>query len=159
MRTYLLFVYGIFDDPQDIDFFCSDVIAGTKGIEKVRNIVEIGSNNIIVIFSSELDQKTLSEELHNSITVDVVKFYFLFDRDDIFSANMPLQMRDFLFNDSEENTALLLEYNNNNPKTKNEITNVNVGDLDLDVILDKIEQFGVESLTPYEKNFLDSFKN
>ena len=76
MRTYLLFVYGIFDDPQDIDFFCSDVIAGTKGIEKVRNIVEIGSNNIIVIFSSELDQKTLSEELHNSITVDVVKFYW-----------------------------------------------------------------------------------
>jgi hypothetical protein len=29
--------------------------------------------------------------------------------------------------------------------------------MDLDELLDKIEQMGIESLTPEEKNFLDNF--
>jgi len=32
-------------------------------------------------------------------------------------------------------------------------------DLDLDVILEKIEQYGIESLTEDEKKFLDNFEN
>jgi hypothetical protein len=32
-------------------------------------------------------------------------------------------------------------------------------DLDLDIILEKIEQFGLESLTEDEKKFLDNFEN
>jgi hypothetical protein len=31
--------------------------------------------------------------------------------------------------------------------------------MDLDVILEKIEQHGIESLNPEEKKFLDDFKN
>jgi hypothetical protein len=31
--------------------------------------------------------------------------------------------------------------------------------MDLDTILEKIDEFGVESLSPEEKKFLDSFKS
>ncbi len=31
-------------------------------------------------------------------------------------------------------------------------------DLDLDMLLEKIEEYGIESLTPDEKNFLDNFE-
>ena len=39
-----------------------------------------------------------------------------------------------------------IEYYKNNPT------------LDLDDLLDKIEQFGIDSLTKEEKNFLDNFE-
>ncbi len=151
MKTFMLFVYGKFDDHQEIEFFCIELIGGTPGINKVRYVIEGSSKNIIIIFESDLERKELSEELHSLITPDIVKFYFLFDRENLYTANLPVQMRDFIFKVSDEHTSLLLEYDTN-PK-KLPTTN----DLDLDSILEKIKQFGVDSLTPVEKKFLDNF--
>ncbi len=76
-----------------------------------------------------------------------VKFYFLFEREGIYSANLPVQMKDFMFKPSEEHTSLRLEYN----KKKNEENSDD--NMDLDNILEKIEEQGIESLTPDEKKF------
>jgi len=153
MKTYLLFLFANFEDQEDIEFFCLEVFGVSKKVSKVRFIIEDTSKSIIIIFESEATRKELSEELHNIISMEDAKFYFLFERDSIYSANLPIQMRDFMFKSSEEYHSLRLEYNKND---KSGETNES---MDLDNILEKIEQRGLDSLTPDEKKFLDDFQN
>ena len=80
-----------------------------------------------------------------------VKFYFLFERESIYSANLPIQLKDFMFKPNEEHSSLRLEYNKNKEGDVDE-------NMDLDNILEKIEEQGIDSLTPDEKKFLDSFQ-
>jgi hypothetical protein len=152
MKTFLLFVYSDFDDREDIEFFCLDILGNTSSINKVRYVIEGSTNNIIVIFESDLERKELANNLKDSIPTDIVKFYFLFERESIYSANLPVQLRDFMFKiEEEEHTSLLLEYEKKPKKLST------TKELDLDVILEKIKHFGVESLTSVEKKFLDNF--
>jgi len=130
-----------------------EVLGVSPKIAKVRFVIEDTSKSIIVIFESESNRKELSEELHNIISMEDVKFYFLFERESIYSANLPIQMKDFMFKPSEEYSSLRLEYNKKeNTENPNET-------MDLDNILEKIEQEGIDSLTPDEKKFLDGFQN
>jgi hypothetical protein len=152
MKTYLLFLFANFEDHEDIEFFCLEVLGVSPKVAKVRFVIEDTSKSIIVIFESEATRKELSEELHNIISMEDVKFYFLFEREGIYSANLPVQMKDFMFKPSEEHTSLRLEYN----KKKNEENSDD--NMDLDNILEKIEEQGIESLTPDEKKFLDDFQ-
>lgn len=154
MKTFLLFLYGTFEDHEDVEFFCLEVIGSCRAVTTVRYVVE-NNKNIIIIFECDLQRKELSEELHSVMTNDVVKFYFLFERDSIYSANLPVQMKDFIFKPSDEHTSLRVEYEN----TTTSESRVTTSDLDLDVILEKIEQSGIESLTEDEKKFLDNFEN
>jgi len=154
MKTYLLFLFANFEDHEDIEFFCLEVLGVSPKISKVRFVIEDTSKSIIVIFESESTRKELSEELHNIISMEDVKFYFLFERESIYSANLPIQMKDFMFKPSEEHSSLRLEYEK---KGKGEEPNDET--MDLDNILEKIEQQGLESLTPDEKKFLDGFQN
>ena len=153
MKTYLLFLFANFEDHEDIEFFCLEVLGVSPKVSKVRFVIEDTSKSIIIIFESEATRKELSEELHNIISMEDVKFYFLFERESIYSANLPIQMKDFMFKPSEEYSSLRLEYNK---KDKTEEFNES---MDLDNILEKIEQEGIDSLTPDEKKFLDSFQN
>lgn len=153
MKTYLLFLFSNFKDHEDVEFFCIDVLGASPKVSKVRFVIEDTSKSIIVIFESTATRKELSEELQNIISMEDVKFYFLFERESIYSANLPVQMKDFMFKPSEEFTSLRLEYN----RDKN--TEKPSHSMDLDNILEKIEQFGIESLTPDEKKFLDDYKN
>jgi hypothetical protein len=61
-------------------------------------------------------------------------------------------MKEFMFNPQEENISLRLEYDNS-------IENNSPTNMDLDTILEKLGEFGIESLTRNEKKFLDNFKN
>ena len=153
MKTYLLFLFANFEDHEDIEFFCLEVLGVSPKVSKVRFVIEDTSKSIIIIFESEATRKELSEELHNIISMEDVKFYFLFERESIYSANLPIQMKDFMFKPSEEYSSLRLEYNK---KDKTEEFNES---MDLDNILEKIEQQGIDSLTPDEKKFLDGFQN
>ena len=153
MKTYLLFLFANFEDHEDIEFFCLEVLGVSPKVSKVRFVIEDTSKSIIIIFESEATRKELSEELHNIISMEDVKFYFLFERESIYSANLPIQMKDFMFKPSEEYSSIRLEYNK---KDKTEEFNES---MDLDNILEKIEQEGIDSLTPDEKKFLDSFQN
>jgi hypothetical protein len=82
-----------------------------------------------------------------------IKFYFLFDRESIHSANIPIELKDFIFKPNPEHSSIKLEYN----KEKNEEKSVDF--MDLDSILEKIDQYGLESLSEDEKKFLDEFQN
>lgn len=147
MKTFILFLFGMFEDHEDIEFFCTDILGDTPAIKKVRYVIE-NSQNVIVIFDSELDHKTLSTELFSVLSDDNIKFYFIFDRDNLVTAHIPKEVRDFIFKPTTADNMLTIEYQ----KTESPI-------LDLDRLLDKIEKTGIESLTPEEKNFLDNFDN
>lgn len=152
MKTYLLFLFANFEDHEDIEFFCLEVLGVSPKVAKVRFVIEDTSKSIIVIFESEASRKELSEELHNIISMEDVKFYFLFERESIYSANLPIQMKDFMFKPNEEHSSLRLEYNR---KDKDKPLDEN---MDLDNILEKIEELGIDSLTPDEKKFLDDYQ-
>ena len=151
MRTFLLFLCGSFKNHEDVEFFCTDIFGFSPAVKKVKYIVGDDYRNAIIIFNSDLQRKQLAEELQGVLFTEIVKYYFLFDRETIFSANLPSQMKDFIFKTDDENISLRLEIE---PPQKNlkQLEN-----MDLDIILEKIESFGVNSLTPEEKKFLDTF--
>lgn len=146
MKTYILFIFGMFDDHDDIEYFCTEVLAESKVIESVRFVIE-NSQNIIVIFDSEFDHKNISNELFGLLTNDNIKFYFIFDRENLVTAHLPIEVKDFIFKPANVNHIVRVEYEKTTPI------------LDLDQVLEKIEESGIASLTPEEKKFLDNFDN
>lgn len=148
MNTYVLFIFGMFDDHEDIEYFCTDVIGESKVIESIRFIIE-NSENIIVIFDSEMDPTEVDRELYTMLIDEHIKFYFIFQREHMVTAHLPQQIKDLIFTPTIDNTIIRVDYEKNK---KREI-------LDLDRLLEKIEESGIESLTVEEKNFLDNFKN
>lgn len=148
MKTFILFIFGMFEDHEDVEFFCTEVLGDTKSIKSLRYIIE-NSQNIIVIFDSDTEYFELSKDLFESLTIENVKFYFLIERDTLVTAHLPAQVKDFIFKPQTENSAMFLEY-----MKKEEDGPL----MDLDEVLDKIEKWGIESLTSEEKNFLDNFE-
>jgi hypothetical protein len=148
MKTFILFIFGMFEDHEDVEFFCTEVLGDTKSIKSLRYVIE-NSQNIIVIFDSDTEYFELSKDLFESLTIENVKFYFLIERDTLVTAHLPAQVKDFIFKPQTENSAMFLEYLK---KEEDEPL------MDLDEVLDKIEKWGIESLTLEEKNFLDNFE-
>jgi hypothetical protein len=147
MKTFILFIFGMFEDHEDVEYFCTDVIAESTVVNTVRYVIE-NSQNIIVIFDSDTDYKTLSTELYSILTNDSVKFYFIFDRDSLVTAHLPQEVKDFIFKPLSKNMLIRLDYDNPGKPS-----------MDLDDLLEKIEKMGIDSLTPDEKKFLDNFEN
>jgi signal recognition particle receptor subunit beta len=148
MTTYLIFLYGMFDDYEDIEYFCTEVVGEHPVINNLRFVVE-NSKNLILILDTEATQEELSKELYEVLVNDNVKFYFVFRRDEVITAHLPEQVKDFLFS-KQEDQYLRIEYS----KPKKEPQS-----LDLDDVLEKIERDGIDSLTKDEKKFLDNFDN
>ena len=149
MKTYILFVFGMFDDHEDVEYFCSDVLGDNPIINSVRYVIE-NSQNIIVIFDSDSDYKTISTELFTILSVDQVKFYFIFDRDSLVTAHLPKEVKEFIFKPMDKEGGIMtINYGRNRIESPS---------MDLDDLLEKIEQMGIDSLTPEEKNFLDNFE-
>ena len=100
---------------------------------------------------SELGFTLVDDEFSKYSAVnDNIKFYFMFDRHSLVTAHLPLEVKNFIFKPATENQIVKVEYDK--PSKSTEI-------MDLDQLLDKIKQMGVESLTIEEKNFLDNFEN
>jgi hypothetical protein len=147
MKTFVLFIFGTFEDHEDIAFFCTEILASSKAVKSLKYVIE-STQNIIVIFDSELTNKELSEELYEVLVIDPVKFYFMFERESLVSAHLPEQVKDFIFKPLPESSAIKIDYIKNIPE-----------ELDLDEVLEKIEKNGLDSLTDDEKKFLDNFEN
>lgn len=147
MKTFILFIFGMFEDHEDVEYFCTDVIAESPVVNTVRYVIE-NSQNIIVIFDSDTDYKKLSTELYSILTNDSVKFYFIFDRDSLVTAHLPQEVKDFIFKPLSKNMLIRLDYDTPGKPS-----------MDLDELLEKIEKMGIDSLTPEEKKFLDNFEN
>lgn len=147
MNTFILFIFGSFDGHEEVEYFCTEVFP-TSSFNTIKYIIE-NTNNIIIIFNSEMEKDELSKELFSVMTPDHVKFYFLFERDSIVTAHVPQTMKDFIYKLSSEN-MMKIEFT---------ATNVNPNpEMVLDHLLEKIDKDGVSSLTPEEKNFLDNFE-
>jgi hypothetical protein len=150
MKTYLLFIYGAFDDHQDVEFFCMEVLGYSPIIRSIKYIIE-NNRNLIVIFESNEDHNRISEEIHILSKVESVKFYFLTERNSLVSVFLPDTINDFIFKPSTSDPLMIkIEYEKH--------TEVQRAKLNLDDVLDKIDYYGIESLTDEEKNFLDNFE-
>jgi hypothetical protein len=150
MRSYLLFIYGVFDDQQDIEFFCLEILGKSPFVWSVRYVIE-NNQNIIVMFDSNEDHGVLSDEIHSLSKNDSVKFYFLTEKNSIVSVFLPEIINDFIFKPSSSDPLMIkVEYE--------KYIEVQRERLDLDDVLDKIDLYGIESLTPEEKKFLDNFE-
>jgi signal recognition particle receptor subunit beta len=150
MKSYLLFIYGVFDDDQDIEFFCLEILGQSPFVSSVRYIIE-NNQNIIVMFDSNEDNVVLSNEIHILSKNDSVKFYFLIEKPSLVSVYLPETINDYIFKPSTSDPLMVkVEYEKN--------TEVQRADLNLDDVLDKIDYYGIESLTPEEKKFLDNFE-
>lgn len=144
-KTYILFLFGMFEDHEDIEFFCMEVLGDCKSIKSLRYVIE-NSKNIIVIFDSDKDKNSLLDELEPLIVNDSILFYFLFEKDGLVSTFIPESLRDLIFKPSSDIRKIHIEYKHHE---KPEMT--------LDDVLEKIEQHGIGSLTPEEKKFLENF--
>jgi hypothetical protein len=150
MRTYLLFVYGAFENHQDIEFFCLSILGKLPFVHLVRYVIE-NDRNVIIVFESDENHDVLSEEVHLLTNSDSVKFYFLTERNSMVSVYLPDTINDFIFKPSSSDPLMIkVEYEKN--------TEVKRSPLELDDVLDKIDLYGIESLTEEEKNFLDNFE-
>jgi len=147
MKSYVLFVFGEFEDHDDVEFFCEEILSESEKIISVRYIIE-NTNNIIIIFDSEHDYKILSEELFSLIALENIRLYFLFERSSLICAHIPVQIKDFIFKPNPDVKRMDIEYDNFSKKN-----------MDLDELLEKIKTKGINSLTESEKNFLDNFEN
>lgn len=147
MKTFILFIFGTFEDHEDIAFFCTEILGSSSAVKSLKYVIE-SNQNIIVIFDSELENKELSQELYEVINIDPVKFYFIFERSTLVSAHLPEQVKDFIFKPLPESSSIKIDYIKNNPE-----------ELNLDDLLEKIEEMGIDSLTDEEKKFLDNFEN
>jgi signal recognition particle receptor subunit beta len=143
-NTYILFLFGNFEDFDDIEFFCLNVLGDSKRITQVKYIIQ-NLNNIIVILDSDVDKKTLEEDLNDLLDNENIHFYFAFERSHLFMVHIPENMKDIIFkpNYGDGQNSTVIENQN----------------FDLDSILDKIKNSGIDSLTIAEKNFLDNFEN
>lgn len=147
MKTYLLFIFGSFEDHVDIEFFCTEILGMADSVDSVRYVIE-NSQNIIVIFDSKTEKSKLSKELYELLSNDNVKFYFLMERDALVSAHIPESVRHFIFKPFTDIELMKISYKQ--PQ--------DAPSMDLDTLLEKIDKMGIDSLTPEEKKFLDNFE-
>ena len=146
MSSFVLFIYGQFDDTEDIEFYCNEVLLNNKEVKSLKFLVE-NNKNLIVIITSDSPQDRLAKSLHEDLLDQNVKFYFLFRRDEVVAANLPEEVKDFIFNDSKPEHFMVIQYSKQSRAES----------LDLDKVLEKIKRDGIDSLTKDEKKFLDNF--
>jgi hypothetical protein len=142
MNHYILFVYGQFEDHEDVEFFCTEIFSQSEVIESVKYIIE-NPQNIILIFESSIDETKLSIEIYNLLDNENINYYFLFQKSGLVSAHLPNSINEHIFKFKVDKSP------NENEKTK----------MDLDLILEKIKEGGLNSLSKDEKKFLDNFGN
>jgi hypothetical protein len=144
MTTYAIFLYGMFDDMEDIEYFVLDVLGSTPVVKKIKYLVENG-RNLIIMVETDTETDKFVEKIHKVLVAPEVKFYFVFDIKDVASAHLPEKVKEFIFQKIEDQ-YLRIEYQ------KQPIS------MDIDEILEKINKTGIESLSTEEKNFLDNFE-
>lgn len=145
MTSYILFLYGNFNDFEDIEFFCLQVLGQSEKVNEVKYIIQ-NLQNIIVIFDTDVDKSTLIIELTDLLNNDNVHYYFVIEQKNVFMVSLPDNMSDLIFKPQKKQDV----------KTK-KIEKSEKQNFDLNAILEKIHKYGVDSISNEEKKFLDSF--
>jgi hypothetical protein len=142
MNSYILFLYASFEDHEDLEFFCLEhfVQISESGVKYV--IESLG--NCIIIFDTDKEYSVLKKDLKKTLALEHVKFYFLFEKKSVFMAELPESLSSFIFKPGD---TMKFTYSE-------DVVNQNY---DLDEILEKIKNDGIESLSEDEKKFLEQF--
>ena len=77
MNTYILFIFGMFEDHEDIEYFCMDIIGEMTCVSSVRYVIE-NSQNVIVIFDSDKDMSVILINLSNTPIISSLSRYLNF---------------------------------------------------------------------------------
>lgn len=142
MKTYILFLFGEFNDFDDIEYFCVDVLGESNKINQVKYIIQ-NLNAIIVIMDSEESKEVIVKELESILDNENILFYFCFERSGLFLTHLPDNMKDIIFKPKFNDANIVSE--------------IKIDEFDLDTILDKIKNEGIDSLTSSERKFLDDY--
>lgn len=146
MNTYIIFVYGTFDDHEDVEYFCINVLGESQSIESLKYVIG-NEKNIAIIFDTKKSESEIVKELSEVLDNENILFYLMFRKNDVVLSYIPETIRNLIYKPSTE--ILKIEYNQidiKRPET-----------LSLDDILEKIEKKGIKSLTEEEKKYLDNF--
>lgn len=147
MKTYILFTFGDFREWEEILDFITVNFKKIDSLYERKFIIE-ANKNIFIQFSTYLNEKELANNLYTTLNNSAVKFYFLFNRDNVVSSYLPDSVLQYIFSEDIKNDSYItIEYEKNN-----EILNI-------DTIIDKIKEVGIDNLTPKEKKFLNNFEN
>ncbi len=138
-------MYGNFNDFEDIEFFCLQVLGQSEKISEIKYIIQ-NLQNIIVIFDTDVDKSTLIIELTDLLNNENVHYYFVIEQKNVFMVSLPDNMSDLIFKPQKKQDV----------KHK-KITKSPKQTFDLNAILEKIHKYGVDSISNEEKKFLDSF--
>lgn len=147
MKTYILFTFGDFREWEEILDFITVNFKKIDSLYERKFIIE-ANKNIFIQFSTDLNEKELANNLYTTLNNSAVKFYFLFNRDNVVSSYLPDSVLQYIFSEDIKNDSYItIEYEKNN-----EILNI-------DTIIDKIKEVGIDNLTSKEKKFLNNFEN
>lgn len=146
METYILFFSGNFKTRKELELFTAGSFITIPSIFSIKFIIE-KRESLIAIFSSDLEEELLMEQIRTTLENEPIKFYFLFNIKSIMDQKLPDEIKNMIYNEIPQDSVFFIEV-----FTKDE------DDFDIDEILEKIEKNGIESLTKAEKYFLDHFK-
>jgi hypothetical protein len=142
LKSYILFLYGEFEDVSDIEFFINEIISEIASLTEIRFVVQ-NFKSIIVIFNSDNSPKELDDDFSLLVELEQVSYYMLFNLNNIVSFVIPDSLNNIIF--KPQKTKINDELNEENKK------------FDLDEILEKISKNGINSISEEEKKFLDDF--
>lgn len=150
MKTYVLFLFATFEDLEDLEFFCFEHFPQVA-VGNIKYVIEANGNSII-FFESDKEKDDLTTSLDEILDVDYIRFYMVFEKSSIFWSKLPEDLSKFIYKPQQRDKGMF--------KISTKILNKKDDEtLDLNAILDKIKNKGIDSLSPEEKKFLDDFGN
>jgi hypothetical protein len=150
MKSYILFLFATFPDLEELEFFCLEHFPQIS-VNGLKYVIE-SNGNCIIIFDSDKEKDDLVESLNDILSLDHIRFYIIFEKGSIFWAELPKDLNNFIFK------PISTEPNTFKTDTKKKV-NDEKKELNLNDVLEKIQNQGIESLLPEEKKFLDDFEN
>jgi hypothetical protein len=167
MKKYLLIVIGDFKS----DEICKEIaLTVTPLVDSPHLKFQSSKGALIFHFESEVDQSEIHDYIEGSL-FDIVNTFILTEYTDNVSVSMPKELKEHLFDleNNSDDVSINVDLNQNRRNFDdleeeddfvalllNEVKS-KVKSPSLDQILDKIASKGVDSLTQFEKDTLDSY--
>jgi hypothetical protein len=167
MKKYLLTVIGNFENKE---LYEEVAITLTPLVDSPHLKFQSSNGVLLFHFESEVEQSEIHDYIQGSL-FDIVNTFILTEYTDKVSVCMPKEMKEHLFDLENDNNEISINIDlNQNRKSFDDMEEEDdfvalllnevkskVKAPSLDQILDKIASNGVDSLTKFEKDTLDSY--
>ena len=107
MKNYILFIFANFSDLEDLEYFCLEHFPQVS-VDGLKYVIE-SNGSCIIIFDSNKGKDELIESLKETLTLEQIRFYMLFERSSIIFSELPVDLSDFIFKPISTNLDMLLE--------------------------------------------------